>query len=360
MKRLHVLVALVAVVSLGVGGVGVSPLRASDTFTIVDTLGPATPTTKLGGGGGGMTISAFQSVGPQFTLTQRTVITEIGGFIADGGTAGTQPVVVQVRPSVNGQPDASTVLATFELSSDNDRFTWSYESVAPNLTLGAGSYFALFAEPEGSSADHFLVGYAFSPFDYRAGSPTLGALCSGTPCQISSGFPAAVRILGRFNVDTTPPVLMTPGSINVDAASSAGTTVGYVATATDDTDSNPKVTCDPPSGSVFPIGTTTVRCSATDASGNEALASFDVQVKGAAEQLADLRGAVDGVDSGTSLAHKVVAAQAAYTAGDAAGACGILRALLNQLQAQSGKSILAGTGTALIADAIRIRAVLSC
>ena len=42
-------------------------------------------------------------------------------------------------------------------------------------------------------------------------------------------------------------------------------------------DPDPDLSCEPPSGSVFPIGTTTVECTARDASGNTSQASFDGQ-----------------------------------------------------------------------------------
>jgi hypothetical protein len=42
--------------------------------------------------------------------------------------------------------------------------------------------------------------------------------------------------------------------------------------------SNINVVCNPPSGSVFPVGTTTVTCTATDAAGNIASCSFNVTV----------------------------------------------------------------------------------
>jgi uncharacterized protein YjbI with pentapeptide repeats len=45
-----------------------------------------------------------------------------------------------------------------------------------------------------------------------------------------------------------------------------------------DPDDAATVTCAPPSGSVFPIGTTTVGCTATDTHGNTASASFLVVV----------------------------------------------------------------------------------
>ncbi|MFI1930619.1 VWA domain-containing protein [Streptomyces sp. NPDC020330] len=47
-----------------------------------------------------------------------------------------------------------------------------------------------------------------------------------------------------------------------------GTRIDYTATATDPQDGALPVTCTPPSGSLFPVGTTTVTCSATDSAGN--------------------------------------------------------------------------------------------
>ncbi|MER6192292.1 VWA domain-containing protein [Streptomyces cyaneofuscatus] len=47
-----------------------------------------------------------------------------------------------------------------------------------------------------------------------------------------------------------------------------GVRISYTATATDPQDGDLPVSCTPPSGSLFPVGTTTVTCSATDAAGN--------------------------------------------------------------------------------------------
>ena len=73
----------------------------------------------------------------------------------------------------------------------------------------------------------------------------------------------------------------------LQAATSGGFDVFFVVTATDDTDPQPVVACVPPSGSTFAIGTTTVGCTARDASGNVARGSFDVTVRSADEQLAE-------------------------------------------------------------------------
>ncbi|MCX4710309.1 HYR domain-containing protein [Streptomyces griseus] len=47
-----------------------------------------------------------------------------------------------------------------------------------------------------------------------------------------------------------------------------GARISYTATATDPQDGELPVTCAPPSGSLFPVGTTTVTCTATDSAGN--------------------------------------------------------------------------------------------
>ncbi|MDA7497417.1 HYR domain-containing protein, partial [bacterium] len=80
-------------------------------------------------------------------------------------------------------------------------------------------------------------------------------------------------------VDTTDPVIIcSPNLIVSNTAGQCGTTVNYSATATDDTDSAPLLSCNPPSGSVFSVGTTVVTCSATDASGNQSMCSFTITV----------------------------------------------------------------------------------
>jgi hypothetical protein len=56
-----------------------SPLYAATPIEIVNNLGVATPVTQFGVfGAGGLTISPRQFVGPQFILTEPTLITEIG------------------------------------------------------------------------------------------------------------------------------------------------------------------------------------------------------------------------------------------------------------------------------------------
>ena len=166
---------------------------------------------------------------------------------------------------------------------------------------------------------------------------------------------------GPFKIDRTAPSFPTPpASQTVAATDPAGAAVTYTAAARDNLDATPAVACSKASGSTFAIGTTTVTCTATDHAGNQATASFSVTVRGAAAQLADLKTAVTGVGSGTSLADKAQAALSAAQAGDTATACGVLREFLNEVRAQNGKMLTAAQAQQFTADATRIRTVLGC
>ncbi|MBI2517080.1 MAG: ExeM/NucH family extracellular endonuclease [Opitutae bacterium] len=79
--------------------------------------------------------------------------------------------------------------------------------------------------------------------------------------------------------DVTPPVLHLPANLVLEATSPTGAVANYAATATDDADGSVPVTLSPASGTVFPLGTTTVTASATDAAGNTSTGSFTVTVQ---------------------------------------------------------------------------------
>jgi uncharacterized repeat protein (TIGR01451 family) len=78
--------------------------------------------------------------------------------------------------------------------------------------------------------------------------------------------------------DVTPPQLNVPTNITKEATSPAGAVVAYVATATDEVDGALNPVCAPPSSATFALGHTTVNCTASDAAGNTAHASFQIAV----------------------------------------------------------------------------------
>jgi hypothetical protein len=102
---------------------------------------------------------------------------------------------------------------------------------------------------------------------------------AGGSATIADAGPSITISYTDPTADTTPPVVTVPGPITNEATSPDGAVVTFNATAEDVVDGSVEVTCTPPSGSTFPIGTTTVTCTATDGSGNSSSATFDVIVQ---------------------------------------------------------------------------------
>jgi len=112
-----------------------------------------------------------------------------------------------------------------------------------------------------------------------------------TVVTCSASAPNGNTATGSFSVtvqDTKPPALLVPGDLSAIASSLSGATVTYTASSSDLVNGAVAPSCAPASGSVFAPGMTTVRCSATDASGNSSPpASFHVQVQFAWSGLLD-------------------------------------------------------------------------
>lgn len=164
--------------------------------------------------------------------------------------------------------------------------------------------------------------------------------------------------------DTTPPAIVVPATVGVDATGPGGAAASYTVTVTDDTDPAPVWSCAPASGATFPIGDTTVACTATDASANTATATFVVHVRGAAEQLAALRTKVAALGLkplvAASLDLELRAAQAALAAGRPKLACAALDLSAIEVRLLSPAQIHAADAADLMSAATRIRAVLGC
>ena len=155
------------------------------------------------------------------------------------------------------------------------------------------------AQPPSVEAPPFIMARATSPawtqvnFEVNATSSSSDNI--SVYCNPSSGsaFPMGSTIVlcaakdpvtslvsyAMFNVtvkDTSPPTFKVPNSILKQADNLEGTMITYDANASDTVDGIAVTTCDPPSGSTFPLGLNQVKCTATDKSGNTAETSFSV------------------------------------------------------------------------------------
>lgn len=89
----------------------------------------------------------------------------------------------------------------------------------------------------------------------------------------------AAGLTAQAAFDLTPPVLECPAGVEAQAPSVDGSVVvNFEVTVTDDTDPEPVVVSLPASGSLFPVGTTVVRTTATDGDGNQSFCEFVVTV----------------------------------------------------------------------------------
>jgi hypothetical protein len=129
-------------------------------------------------------------------------------------------------------------------------------------------------------------------------------------CGNSSFFSQIVTM-----VDTTPPVVHCPGPITRYTCSNS-VPVYYSVWAYDACSGYRPVTCTPPSGHVFPVGTTIVHCTATDACGNVGTCSFTVTVVNQTLYASTMLGIPDCFKLPTEAAPKSGQLLAAYP-----GAC---------------------------------------
>jgi X-Pro dipeptidyl-peptidase len=121
---------------------------------------------------------------------------------------------------------------------------------------------------------------------------TLDTKSSRMQLPIVGGATAAAAS-GAFVADTEAPSFGDIADVEAGTTSLDGRTVDYtLPVATDTQDPSPTVTCAPPSGSMFAIGTTVVTCTATDANGNTSTGTFDVVVSFIDEDDGDVDGEV--------------------------------------------------------------------
>ncbi|MEI6816517.1 MAG: HYR domain-containing protein [Bacteroidota bacterium] len=106
-----------------------------------------------------------------------------------------------------------------------------------------------------------------------------------------------------FNItvnDNEPPVINCPAAIT-----QCDPVVTFDATATDNCGGNIAVVCVPPSGNTFPVGTTTVLVTATDATGNTSTCSFNVTIQPMSIQPTSISSSQGNTVCGTTVLTEV-------------------------------------------------------
>jgi len=200
-------------------------------------------------------------------------------------------------------------------------------------------------------------------------------IAQGLPIKIvaigsSTGGVEALLALVEHLTPNCAPTVHVPADIVVTTdplQSTAVVTFAVTAMAVDG--SAAAVSCSPPSGSAFPIGTTTVSCVGTDAYGNVGTASFTVTVHGIVQliaidisQIQSFTLAKPGIT--ISFDVKLQAILATARAGNITAACSELQAFINEVNAQTqppaSKPLTPAQASQLLAAANQIKTVLGC
>ena len=170
-----------------------------------------------------------------------------------------------------------------------------------------------------------------------------------------------------LTLDSTPPSITCPANITVEATCPSGAIATY--TAPVGTDNCPGATtvrtAGPASGSIFPIGNTTVTYTTTDSSGNSTSCSFTVTVLTPQAVLQNLIASVNASSlNGTQkngLLAKLNAALTAINNGQTNVACNKLSDFINSVGTLvSHGDITAAQGQAWINSANHVRNVIGC
>ena len=149
------------------------------------------------------------------------------------------------------------------------------------------------ATVEGNAAGGAIAAYSVTATDEEDATPPLATCSPAAGARLPLGATTVTcaatdtdgaTTTGSFTitvVDTTPPALANvPGPLTLATTDPTGAALAYpLPTATDAVDAAPAVACWRMPGTTVPVGTTTVTCTASDASGNTASASFPVTVR---------------------------------------------------------------------------------
>lgn len=148
----------------------------------------------------------------------------------------------------------------------------SVVTVSPSGPVTASESTLTFTTCETSQSVTFTVAGDAAPGDYPV---TVSA--SDADQAIGGDGTAIIRVPAPPPPpDTTPPVVTAPANQTLEATSSAGATQSFNGTAVDNVDGSLSAPCLPTS---YPIGSTTVTCTATDTAGNSGSATFTIVVQ---------------------------------------------------------------------------------
>ncbi len=286
---------------------------ASATYSIVETTAPALTLPS------NQTVEATSGSGAAVTFTASAKDALFGavGVLCDATSGATFPIGTTTVSCSAADPLGNLASGSFTVTVQDTQgpVVEELEDITAEATGPSGAVVS-FDDPAATDAVEGTVVVLCAP----ASGSTFGFGETTVTCSAedslgnegSSTFTVTIR-------DSTGPVLELPEDITVEATGANGAAVEFTVSAEDAVDNEVGVDCNYTSGATFPLGTTTVTCSATDSRDNTTSGSFTITVEdrtapvvtvpenkvvpavdasGAAVSFADEVSAQDAVDGG--------------------------------------------------------------
>jgi uncharacterized repeat protein (TIGR03803 family) len=228
-----------------------------------------------------LTVLVSDGAANQLLKTYRLTIDNAAGE-APAATLTPNPIVVNYA---QGAPGVASIPVNVGSTSGDIAFTLSVAGIS-NASVFPSS---------GDTDPIVKVNIDASSFGAGTYVGTLG-MNAPTAANLYDFAPIVLNVMPPGS-DTTLPVIGTiPVDIVAEATSAAGAIVNFFTpTATDNFYPAPTVSVNPPSGSTFPIGTTIVTVTATDASGNVTHKTFNVTVRDTIKPKVSIAAPLSGV-----------------------------------------------------------------